>query len=261
VIFSHGNSGVRTQSVFLTETLASHGFVVASPDHVGNTAADVIAGTEVEQVQAAFDRPADVSLVIEHVLNRANDVDHPLRGHVDETRIGMTGHSFGALTSFLVASPRDGQPLEPRISAIAPIAPVSFPLSDEALAAITLPTMLVAGTDDTQMPIDPETVRPWELLGSDTLYRVDVQGAGHMAFSHICEITDAFTEAGEDELVVFLEEFSDGACDPDAVPVPDIHRLTARYVVAFFLVELAGDESAAEFLGPTEGAEFMERSR
>ena len=37
VVFSHGNSGLRRQSTFLTTHLASWGFVVAAPDHTGNT--------------------------------------------------------------------------------------------------------------------------------------------------------------------------------------------------------------------------------
>ena len=36
--YSHGNNGVRFISAFLTEQLASHGFVVAAADHAGNTA-------------------------------------------------------------------------------------------------------------------------------------------------------------------------------------------------------------------------------
>ncbi len=38
VIYSHGNGGLRYVSAFLTEHLASHGFVVMAPDHTGNTA-------------------------------------------------------------------------------------------------------------------------------------------------------------------------------------------------------------------------------
>ncbi len=39
VVFSHGNGGMRLQSLFFTEYLASHGYVVAAPDHMGNTLA------------------------------------------------------------------------------------------------------------------------------------------------------------------------------------------------------------------------------
>lgn len=36
LVFSHGYGGINTQSTSLMETLASHGFVVASPEHTGN---------------------------------------------------------------------------------------------------------------------------------------------------------------------------------------------------------------------------------
>lgn len=44
VVYSHGNGGLRYVSAFLTEHLASHGFIVVAPDHVGNTAIDSFAG-------------------------------------------------------------------------------------------------------------------------------------------------------------------------------------------------------------------------
>src|SRR5689334_21669106 len=37
VSFSHGFGGIRYQSLFLTERLATHGFVVVAPDHPHNT--------------------------------------------------------------------------------------------------------------------------------------------------------------------------------------------------------------------------------
>jgi predicted dienelactone hydrolase len=44
IIFSHGFGGERRQSTFLYTHLASHGFVVAAMDHVGNTTMDMLAG-------------------------------------------------------------------------------------------------------------------------------------------------------------------------------------------------------------------------
>ena len=40
VLFSHGNGGIRFQSFFFAAHLASHGYVVVSPDHHGNTFVD-----------------------------------------------------------------------------------------------------------------------------------------------------------------------------------------------------------------------------
>ena len=38
ILFSHGNQGIKEQSFFLTEHLASHGYLVVAPDHQYNTA-------------------------------------------------------------------------------------------------------------------------------------------------------------------------------------------------------------------------------
>jgi hypothetical protein len=37
IVFSHGNGGLGVQSFFLTEFLASHGYIVVCPDHTGNS--------------------------------------------------------------------------------------------------------------------------------------------------------------------------------------------------------------------------------
>ena len=42
IVFSHGFAGHRRQTTHLCTHLASHGYVVAAPDHVGNTTIDVI---------------------------------------------------------------------------------------------------------------------------------------------------------------------------------------------------------------------------
>jgi predicted dienelactone hydrolase len=49
IAFSHGNSGLRRQSTFLTTHLASWGFVVTAPDHAGNTLFEMIKVQDVDQ--------------------------------------------------------------------------------------------------------------------------------------------------------------------------------------------------------------------
>ncbi len=48
LVFSHCHNCVRFSSFAIAERLASHGFVVAAPDHAGNTLFDDLAGTGVE---------------------------------------------------------------------------------------------------------------------------------------------------------------------------------------------------------------------
>lgn len=256
VVFSHGFGGTPAQSPFVTETLASHGFVVAAPAHVGNTAFDVAAGTDVEMGVSAADRLPDVSLVIDDVLRRDAGPEDPLEGRVDTDRIGVAGHSFGGFTALAVAAEVDGEPYEPRVDAIAALAPGS-PMSDEALRSIEVPTLLMGGTLDGTTPIDPNVTRPWELIGADDLYRVDVIDAGHLAFADPCAQRDAATGVDvSDATAVVLEVSAIDACGPDRVDADEAHRLIARYVVAFFEVHLAGDEAYGRYLTPTSGVEF-----
>ncbi len=102
VVFSHGSFGIRFQSFFLTEALASHGFVVAGPDHTGNTAADLIFGTDVPFEQSALDRPQDLSFVIDQMLAKNSDPEDAFFGRIDPARIGATALSIPSLTCWLL---------------------------------------------------------------------------------------------------------------------------------------------------------------
>ena len=66
LIFSHGYGGTNDQSVLLMETLASHGFVVVSPEHTGNTNDDASDPRDV----AGANRVPDVSFFIDTFLGR-----------------------------------------------------------------------------------------------------------------------------------------------------------------------------------------------
>ena len=116
VIFSHGFAGERRQSTHLCTHLASHGFVVAGMDHVGNTTADMLAaaGTppDPDLIRTFMaDRPADASFVIDRMLAGDSGLT------VDPERIGISGHSFGGWTSLMTTAS------DARIRAVLPLAP------------------------------------------------------------------------------------------------------------------------------------------
>jgi dienelactone hydrolase len=142
VLFSHGFAGHRRQSTFLCTHLASHGYVVAAMDHVGNTALDVF--SLLAGIQASGQAPDAAAMLGEVTTYRPDDVRLVLDGilagslgdlaaQVDAERIGMSGHSFGGWTTLAVTG------REPRIRAALPLAPAG---GAEAAPGDPLPGLL-----------------------------------------------------------------------------------------------------------------------
>ena len=135
LLFSHMWGGRRTQDTFLAEDLASHGYLVAAVDHPGNSARIALANGSVlksdrakalsnlDATTAAATRAlwtgelalwtADNEYVLDTLLNRTPAF---LAGHIDNTRIGAFGHSFGGAASMALLGP-PSSPTAPRVRA------------------------------------------------------------------------------------------------------------------------------------------------
>jgi dienelactone hydrolase len=156
VVFSHGMAGHRRQSTFLCTHLASHGAVVAAPDHVGNTLPEMVplflpldeAAIAAAMIRSAGDRPQDVRLVVDHLIAAA-----PVPVATD--RVLLCGHSFGGWT-VLEATGRD-----PRITAVVGLAAGGGRDGGDDVAAAFLdlawgrpvPTLLIAADGDSILPL------------------------------------------------------------------------------------------------------------
>ena len=197
VVFSHGYGGERRQSTFFCTHLASHGYVVAAMDHVGNTTVDMLSGQSAgnsELINRFIEsRPVDASFVIDQMLSGASGLD------IDKDRVGMSGHSFGGWTTLKTVES------DARIKAILPLAPAGGAVDHENPMATSL-------SFDWQRPIpclyivsDLDSILP--IAGMRDLYRrnpepvlgIVLENADHFHFNDNVEATQdgykAFIEA------------------------------------------------------------------
>ena len=203
IIFSHGATNNAIDYAFMLEELASFGFIVAAPDHVGNTQDDVridfINAQAHFQLLPCFDNftaPCARTNVPNSMVNRIHDVSATIDSlttwfgnRVDVSRIGMMGHSRGTVTALAAAggSTLWGFPPEPRVKAIMGMA-IGIPAITFGanVSSITLPALLVAGLSDTNSPAVVSQAA-YNALASEDKQIVFVSNAVHRSFdSTLC---------------------------------------------------------------------------
>lgn len=99
-VFTHGHQGYAGSSPHVARRFASHGWVVAAPEHVGNTIAD----SSDRPTSIYWLRSADVSATLDALAQLA--APDPLAGKLDTDHALLSGHSFGGFTVFLSAGGR-----------------------------------------------------------------------------------------------------------------------------------------------------------
>lgn len=252
VVYSHGSGGLRFVSSFLTETLASHGFVVIAADHTGNTALDGVTGQTVGRAQNEINRLSDVTAIIDDALARSTGGGDLLSGSIRTDAIGVIGHSYGGFTALATPTGHRGVAANAKVRAVVGLAPYTIPMSDAELERLDVPTMLISGTKDTTTTIEDNTERPWELIPGRPLYRVDLENAAHHSFDDVCyyqSLKSQFPDAPE-ILVTTVEEYAKTGCAPGLMPIGRANRLIEEYTVAFLLTQLAGQPAYEAYLTP-----------
>jgi dienelactone hydrolase len=140
-----------------------------------------------------------------------------LFGGLDESRIGMSGHSFGGLTTYLVT------PLDPRIKVAVPMAPAVI----GAPVALAVPSLTMLGQIDSV--VNNDAIRNAYAAATSTKYLVEVANAGHYAFSEAC--------------------FPSSDCNPPVtLDQAEAHEAVERWVLPFLKTWLAGDPDFVPFL-------------
>lgn len=174
IAFSHGSGGIRFQNTFQVEHLASHGYVVVAPDHQGNTFFDGSGSFD----QLRIDRPLDIEYVLNAFSGFTADPASRFEGWIDTDRpFGVTGHSFGAFTTFAVAS------MDTRIGAALPMA-FAGPVS----ASYSAPSFLMLATEDKTIGLQiNQDIRDTYAILPGPRWLAEFVDAGHYSFSFACD--------------------------------------------------------------------------
>ncbi|MEO6772414.1 MAG: hypothetical protein ABI467_05255 [Kofleriaceae bacterium] len=210
VLFVHGTASFRHQSLHIVTHWASRGFVVVAADHPGLELGDLLAmacgGTAPAQ-----DLSGNLDTLIAALQAPAGDLGF-LAGHVDATRIAVTGHSAGGGAAAAASN-------KPGVRVVISMAGVGSTAASSTLES----TLYMGGSLDSIASFGQVktayqgSAKPHRLVG--------VKDAGHLNFSDLCDTKNA---AGQDLLTIANNDGVCGAnlagflfdCDPSHVAGP-----------------------------------------
>ncbi|HVV73301.1 MAG TPA: dienelactone hydrolase [Verrucomicrobiae bacterium] len=252
ILFSHGLGGSRLGSAFLGEHWAARGYVAVFMQHPGSDES-VWRGKPVLERMADLERAAsrqnflqrvqDVKVVLDQLETWNRSSTNQLAGRLDLSKVGMSGHSFGAVTTEAVSGetlPVGGSRYtDPRIRAalvLSPSAPAGGGAS-RAFDSVNIPWMLMTGTRD-------------------------IAPIGHVTLESRLAVYPALHRAPKYELVLNKAEhsvFTERALPGDREPRnPNHHRVILALSTAFWDAYLRGDEEALRWLNGAGPRSVME---
>jgi len=203
VLFSHGLGGSCKNSPYLGKHWSGRGYVVVFMQHHGSDESvwkDVpvtkrlAAMRQATTIANTIDRFKDVTAVLDQLAIWHKEEKHPLSKRLDLARTGMSGHSYGAVTTQAVCGQNFGRLAGQRFTDKRLRAAVAFSPSsprrgnaDQAFGSVKVPWMLMTGTKDTS-PINNSTAESRLAVYPAVSNKVDkyeilLHNAEHSAFS------------------------------------------------------------------------------
>lgn len=201
VLFSHGLGGSCKNNSYLGNHWSGRGYVSVFVQHPGSDETvwkDKPEPQRLDTLKNAASlqnfmlRVGDIPVVLDRLEEWNAEQGHILQGRLDMKRIGMSGHSFGAVTTQAVS----GQIMlggkaaftDPRIKAAIAFSPGSPRLGspERAFGSVKTPWMLMTGTKDVAFIGDIEMesrLAVFEALPPGDKYEVVLYNAEHSAFN------------------------------------------------------------------------------
>ncbi len=202
ILFSHGLGGSREGNPYLGQHWSGRGYVVVFMQHIGSDESvwkdapilqRMTAMKQAANLQNTVNRFKDVFAVIDQLERWNVDKESELLGRMDLSRLGMSGHSFGAVTTQGVSGQRartGGAPFtDERIKAaviMSPNSPKNGGDPAKLFGGVSIPWMLMTGTRDVAAVGDADVesrLAVFPGLKAGNKYQLVLDGGEHEAFS------------------------------------------------------------------------------
>ncbi|WP_017294198.1 alpha/beta hydrolase [Geminocystis herdmanii] len=279
IIFSHGLSSRPEDFASIAKHLASYGYVVAMPQHIGSDikqTENFLAGfsRQIFILEEFIDRPLDITFLLDE-LTRLNPSQ--FGGNLNLDNVGVGGHSFGGYTALAVGGAKiDFDNLEnacnlafgnlnnalllqcralnlprkdydfrdTRVKAVFTVNAVNAAIfGAKGLNNVTIPTFVAAGSYDPATPFVFEQARTFPHINSTDTYFQLQEGQAHVDFSQL--------DAGITDLVNTVGNLT--------LPAPYLlESYTNSMALAFFQTHLQNDENYRVYLQSAYGKHLSE---
>lgn len=262
IVASHGQPGTRYQFAYLSEHLASYGFVVANLEHPGSTYPTL---TQENYVTSIADRPLDL-------LFAAGEIPKQIPS-ADSSTVGLMGYSYGgysvinaagagldreALSEYCKATSGEGpcfaqgyfsqlEPIrgakaiqpDPRIKAVFAMAPYGQPwIGAKSIAALKTPLFVAAGDADDVATYKRDALQYFQQAGSGQKYLLTLENARHNPFAEC-----------PPEVRANPVDFD--RCFEPVWDTERAHDIVKHFAVAFFTLYLKDNKAANLYLSPS----------
>jgi predicted dienelactone hydrolase len=215
IVQSHGLAASAEDLASYAKHLASYGYFVVAPQHIGSDAAqvrDMLAGEAAEVFERSefLDRPYIISQLLDE-LERQNLEN--FAGKLNLKQVGVMGYSFGAYTAFALAgatihfdaleqachlpsrspnlslllqcqalglSRQDYSLRDRRVGAILAIDSIGSHIFADGMKTIQIPVLLIAGSQDATAPLGLEQIHIFQGLSSPHSYLALMRGKSHI---------------------------------------------------------------------------------
>jgi predicted dienelactone hydrolase len=270
IVYTHGFGANRFNNAYVAEHLASHGFAVATPEHIGSNLeyrANFLQGKVSDIISPIefISRALDTTYLLDE-LEQRDKTDPEWRGKLNLSQVGTMGASFGGTTALGLAGaeiqsdrlqaecqetipifslspllqcyaqylpPANYSVRDPRIkAAFAAYPPSGILYGPEGFGKVEIPTLILTGSHDVVMsPAVDDQIHPFVWLQTPQKYLALMVPGTH--FSSSAEAAEA------------IPEFMRG-------PALEVGRsYQAALSVAFFQAHLVGDTRYLPYLSET----------